>query len=75
MNPGISRKGTMWALLMDGQQQGIGQNSDCCICTKVTGTESRFGRDWANLPIHLRVNMDAILAEWREVPDVPREMY
>jgi CubicO group peptidase (beta-lactamase class C family) len=29
-----------------------------------------------NLPIHLRVNMDAILAEcWRKFPDVPREMY
>jgi hypothetical protein len=50
------------ALLMDGQQQGIGQNSDCCICTKVTGTEAGSGRELgkysANLPIHLRVNME-----------------
>jgi hypothetical protein len=33
----------MWALLMDGQQQGWSKFG--CICTKVTGTEAGSGRE------------------------------
>jgi hypothetical protein len=68
----------MWALLMDGQQQGIGQNSDCCICTKVTGTRAGSGRELGKIlckPTNTSEGKYGAILAAEGSSDVPREMY
>jgi hypothetical protein len=72
-------KGTMWALLMDGQQQGIGQNWLLYLHKGNWNGEQVLDESWVNTGKPTNTSegkYGAILAECgREVPWCSREMY